>query len=104
MAVQFGSAFDEFISIGHPLEFCGCYENKSAILVLINSFFSGGDRLFAFEQIAIDLKHLCNQCSLANTRRPNDNERLVLEGCGVEWVEVFLCVYKNIILIHLIIR
>ena len=53
----------------------------------------------SIKNVAILLKNQIDQSALANARRSNENQRLVLLWCWVERVEVLLGIDENVILI-----
>ena len=55
-------------------------------------------RLLAVENVTVLLKDEVDQGFLANARRSNKDQWLIFERCWIEWVEVLLGIYEDIIL------
>ena len=83
----------------HALE-VGRGDEVEILLSLLVAFADRSRRvtLLPIKDVAILFQHEVDQGALADARRPNQDQRLVLLRCRVEWVEVLLGVDKDIVL------
>ena len=56
-------------------------------------------RLFACKDVAVVFEDKINEGTLADARGAHEDERLVLEGRGVEGVEVLFAKHKDVVLL-----